>query len=158
MNNQHPDIGQVEDRLAAFVRQRRRTMQRYFSSIGMFNGHPAMLFHLRRQPGITQKELAGCMEISKACVATSVRRLEAAGLIRREGDPVDGRVTHLYLTPAGEEMDAACARGRDFLIETLYQGLTEEETAALYTALDKMIRNLQAAAATLPEPPQGKDE
>ena len=86
------------------------------------------------------------------------KALEAAGLIRREGDPVDGRVTHLYLTPAGEEMDAACARGRDFLIETLYQGLTEEETAALYTALDKMIRNLQAAAATLPEPPQGKDE
>ena len=153
----HP-IGAVEDRLAAFMRQHRRTMHRYFCSIGLFNGHPAMLFHLRRQPGITQKELAARLEISPASVATSVRRLESAGLVRREGDPADGRVSHLYLTPEGEEMDAACARGRDFLIDTLYQGLTPEETDTLYVVLEKMTANLQAAAATLPEPPLGKDE
>ena len=151
-------IGQVEDRLACFMRQHRRTMHRYFCSIGMFNGHPHMLFHLRRQPGITQKELAGRMEISPASVTTSVRRMEAAGLVRREGDEKDGRVIHLYLTPEGEAMDTACAHGRDFMMDTLYRGLSDEELGTLYALLGKMTENLQTAAAALPEYPQGKED
>ena len=43
-------------------------------------------------------------------------------------------------------------------VHTLYQGLTPEETDTLYVVLEKMTANLQAAAATLPEPPLGKDE
>lgn len=151
MEQYTPHIGEVEDRLAAFMHQRRRTMHRYFCSIGLFNGHPPMLFHLRRQPGITQKELAQRMEISPASVTTSIRRMEAAGLVRREKDTADGRVTHLYLTDEGERMDAACASGRDFLIANLYRGLSPQETSTLYTLLDKMILNLQAAADTLPD-------
>ena len=151
-------IGQVEDRLAGFMRQHRRTMHRYFCSIGMFNGHPHMLFHLRHSPGITQKELAKRMHVSPPSVATSVRRLEAAGLVRREGDEKDGRVTHLYLTPEGEAMDAACARGREFMMDTLYRGLSAEELDTLYALLGKMTANLQAAAETLPEIPQDKEE
>lgn len=158
MEKQPLSVGELEDRLAAFMRQHRRTMHRYFCSIGMFNGHPHMLFLLRRQPGITQKELARCLEISPASVTTSIRRLEAAGLVRREGDPRDGRVIHLYLTPEGEAMDTACAKGRDFMMDTLYRGLSRQELDTLYTLLDKMITNLQTAAAALPELPQGKDE
>ena len=67
-------IAQVEDRLAAFMRLRGQTMRRYFYNIGLFNGHPAMLFHIARQPGVTQTEIAQRMEISKASVAVSVRR------------------------------------------------------------------------------------
>ena len=66
-------IAQVEDRLAAFMRLRGQTMRRYFYNIGLFNGHPAMLFHIARQPGVTQTEIAQRMEISKASVAVSVK-------------------------------------------------------------------------------------
>ena len=157
MENNNLTIAQVEDSLAAFTRLRQRTMRRYFYSIGLFNGHPAMLFHIARQPGITQKELASHLEISKASVAVSVKRMESAGLLRREGDPDDGRVSHLYLTPAGEEMDAACARGRDFMAESLYEGLTAEELRCLYSVIGKLHINLQAAHDTLPAA-DGKDE
>ncbi len=159
MSTEKLSIDEIETRFAGFIRQHRRTMHRYFCSIGMFNGHPHMLFHLRRQPGITQKELAQHLEISPASVAISIRRLEAAGLVRREGDRKDGRVMHLYLTPAGEEMDTACSHGREFMMDALYQSLSEEELATLYTLLGKMTDNLQKAYASLPEPPsQGKDE
>lgn len=144
-------LGEVEDRLHFFMHQHHRTMRRYFCSIGMFNGHPHMLFHLGRQPGMTQKELAQKLEISPASVAISVRRLEAAGLVRREGDEKDGRITHLYLTPAGQELDAACAHGRDFLIDTTYRGLSEEELDTLYALLGKMTANLQEAENALPQ-------
>ena len=151
------DTGELEDRFAQFIRCHRRTMRRYFQSVGMFNGHPYMLMVVRRHPGITQKELAAQMEISPPSVAISVRRLEGAGLITRQTDPHDRRATRLYLTPAGEEMDAACARGRDFLIDTQYRGLTPAEQATLYDLLGKMMDNLQTAATALPEPPDGKD-
>lgn len=142
--------GELEDRLALFIRTHRRAMHRYFQSVGMFNGHPHMLFHLAHTPGISQKELAQRMEISPASVAISIRRLESAGLIRRQRDARDARVWHLYLTPQGERMDAACARGRDFMIDTLYRDFTPQEQQELYRLLDKMIVNLQAGCETLP--------
>ena len=150
-------VAQVEDRLAAFMRLRQQTMRRYFYNIGLFNGHPAMLFHIARQPGITQTEIAQRMEISKASVAVSVKRMETAGLLRRETDPADRRVTHLYLTPDGEAMDAACARGRDFMMDSLYDGLTTEELHALHTLIGKLQVNLQVAHDKLPAA-DGKDE
>lgn len=145
-----PDTGMLDDRMAAFIRLHHRTLQRYFQSVGMFNGHPHMLFDIRHHPGITQKELAQLMEISPASVAISVRRLESAGLVCRSRDRQDGRVMHLYLTEAGKAMDAACARGRDFLVGTVYQGLSPQERALLYRLLSKMTGNLQAACDSLP--------
>ncbi len=153
----HPiDTGRLEDRFAAFMRLHRRTMHRYFQSIGMFNGHPHLLFHLRRRPGITPKELAEHMELAPATVAVSIRRLETAGLVHRQGDDKDGRVTHLFLTPAGVEMDEACRRGREFLIDSLYKGLSPAEQDTLYDLLGKMSDNLQAAYESLPVAEQEK--
>ena len=140
--------GMVEDRFACFMRTHRATMRRYFHSIGMFNGHPHMLFHLRRHPGMTQKELAEVMDISPASVAVSIKRLESAGLVYREKI---GREMRLHLTADGEAMDAACAHGRDFMIEHLYEGLTDEELATLSQLLIKMIANLQKTCAAMEE-------
>ncbi len=137
-------VGQLEDRFAAFMRLHRRTMHRYFQSIGMFNGHPHLLFHIHRQPGITQGELAGHMDLAPATIAVSVRRLEAAGLVARQDDPKDKRITHLYLTPEGEQMDEACRHGRDFLMDTVYKDFTDDEVATLYALMEKMTANLQA--------------
>ena len=138
----------VEGRLMGFIRTHRATMRRYFHSIGMFNGHPHMLFHLRRRPGMTQKELAAAMDISPASVAVSVKRLEAAGLVRREKQ---GHESRLHLTAEGEAMDAACARGRDFMIAHVYNGLTDGELATLDKLLTKMTANLQNTCAAMEE-------
>lgn len=138
----------VEGRLMGFIRTHRATMRRYFHSIGMFNGHPHMLFHLRRCPGMTQKELAAVMDISPASVTVSIKRLESAGLVRREKQ---GRESRLFLTAEGEAMDAACARGRDFMIEHVYDGLTDEELSTLDALLAKMTANLQNACTTTEE-------
>ena len=143
-------LGDLEDRCHAFLRTHHRTMKRYFQSIGLRSGNPRLLFHLRRRPGITPKELAAVAGIATPTVTISVGRMEEAGLVRRERDAADGRVSHLYLTAAGEAMDAACARGRDFLIDSVYRGLSDEEQDVLYALLGRMIHNLDEAAATLP--------
>ncbi len=140
--------GELEDRPALFMRVHHRTMHRYFQSAGMFNGHPNMLFHIAHTPGIPQKELAERLEIFPPSVAISIRRLEAARLVERQRDSRDGRVIRLFLTPE-EKMDDACARGRSFLTDTVYEGLSPKEQQELYRLLGKMIENLQAACEQL---------
>ena len=46
-------------------------------------------------------ELAATMSMPKATVTVYLKRLEAAGLVRREIDPADLRRHRLQLTPAG---------------------------------------------------------
>ncbi len=152
----HITVAELDRWVARFMRMHHKTMRRYFHSIGMFNGHPHMLFHIRHTPGITQKELAAHLDVSPASVAISIRRLESAGLICRRRDEKDGRVMHLYLTDAGAEVDATCAKGKDFMIHTAYRGLTQEEQDTLHRVLQKMIDNLQDACASLPV--KGEDD
>jgi DNA-binding MarR family transcriptional regulator len=49
--------------------------------------------------GINQTELAEVMEIGKVGVGRVAQKLERAGWIRREPDPVDGRAVNLFITP-----------------------------------------------------------
>ncbi len=49
-------------------------------------------------------ELASTMSMPKATVTVYLKRLEAAGLVRREIDPADLRRHRLQLTPAGRRV------------------------------------------------------
>jgi MarR family transcriptional regulator, temperature-dependent positive regulator of motility len=51
-------------------------------------------------------ELAATMSMPKATVTVYLKRLEAAGFVRREIDPADLRRHRLLLTPAGRQASA----------------------------------------------------
>lgn len=139
------DACELDHRLHDFMRFHRQTMKRFFSDCGLFNGHPFMLFLIRREPGITPAALAKAMEIAPASATVSLKRMEAAGLLRREPDAHDRRVCHLTLTSAGEAMDDLCRRGRDFAAETLFCGFSAAERQQLAAMIDRMYDNLAAA-------------
>ena len=145
----------ADNTLQRFLHTHRYTLQRYFQSCGLFNGHPKMLFFLHREPGLTQRELADRMGIAPATLSVSVRRMETAGLVRRQPDELDARVQRLFLTDDGEAMDARCREGRQFLLGTLYSGLSQDEIAAFEITLQKMTANLEAASRALP--PEGEE-
>lgn len=138
---------ELDRQLHDFMRTHRQVMMRFFSDCGMFNGHPFMLFHIRRQPGITPVALAKVMEIAPASATISLKRMEAAGLLRREPDERDRRVWHLFLTPEGEAMDDRCRRGKDFAAETLFWGFSAAEREALSAMIGRMQENLAGADA-----------
>ena len=69
--------------------------------LGVTPGEMTVLAILAETPGIRQGVLARWLKIKRANMSKMVRGLEAAGLIRREVPPDDGRAMELHLTKAG---------------------------------------------------------
>ena len=72
-----------------------------------------------------------------------IRRLEQRGLVRREPDPTDGRFTNAILTSAGQKVLVAAAPAHVAQVrELVFDGLEDDEQAALRSALQKMVGKL----------------
>jgi DNA-binding MarR family transcriptional regulator len=84
-------------------------------------------------------ELAIRLSMPKPTVTVNLKRLEAAGLVRREIDPTDLRRHRLLVTPAGRKL---MARGLALLSDAFsarLARLTAAEQGELKTLLEKMI-------------------
>jgi DNA-binding MarR family transcriptional regulator len=68
-----------------------------------------------------------------------VGRLEAAGLVRRERDPRDGRAVRLHLTAAGAREARRVLAARHAAIEPLMAGLGARERLALERLLERLL-------------------
>ena len=101
---------------------------------------------LKRNPALTQAELAERMELGTASVGRLVDRLEDRGFVTREADPNDRRSYRLHLT----EDAAGLLRDLDGLADTLradtLETLSEREVETLNEGLSKLKRNLKASA------------
>lgn len=142
-----PDPREVDRQLHEFTQYHHKAMRRFFSSCGLFNGHPFMLFLVHETPGITPAQIAREMKVAPASATISLKRLEEAGLLRREPDPHDRRVVHLTLTPEGERMNERCSKGRDFAAESMFHDFTPDELRTLSRLLERMRHNIDQADA-----------
>jgi DNA-binding MarR family transcriptional regulator len=79
-------------------------------------------------------ELAATMSMPKATVTLYLKRLEAAGFVRREIDPADLRRHRLLLTPAGRQ---ATTDGLALLADAF-----NERLGRLTIAQQKELKNL----------------
>jgi MarR family transcriptional regulator, temperature-dependent positive regulator of motility len=79
-------------------------------------------------------ELAATLSMPKATVTVYLKRLEAAGFVRREIEPADLRRHRLLLTPAGRQ---AATDGLSLLAEAF-----EERLRRLTVAQQKDLKNL----------------
>lgn len=83
-------------------------------------------------------DLADSLCIPRPTVTTNLKRLEAAGLVRREIDPSDLRRHRLHLTEAGQEVARA---GMEILAEAFgarLARLTPDRQAELQGLLEDM--------------------
>ena len=61
----------------------------------------AALRELAQQPGMRVTDLADTMGLHQSTISNLIEKLLQKQLVRRKTDRDDGRVVHLYLTPAG---------------------------------------------------------
>lgn len=103
-------------------------------------GMGQVLFELYREDGQMIRDLAAAGHISHVAALQLVRRIEAAGLVKRRDCPEDGRATRVWLTSRGRSiesrMKAVSQRNHAALVEILGKNDVELLNALLGHLLD----------------------
>lgn len=115
--------------------------------VGLHRGQPPVLFALSRQDGLTHSELATILEVTPATITNMVKRIEAAGFVVRRRDDADERVSRVYLTASGREIQAEIEGIVQEMEGTVFAGMSAEEQDMLRRLLTQMVANLQQAIA-----------
>ncbi len=98
---------------------------------------------IEQRPNITQKDLAGELELGTASVGRLVDRLETRGFIERIPAAYDRRVNCLRLMPEASSLLDELRNVATEMKNDALKGLSEEEVAAVNTALLKIKQNLK---------------
>jgi MarR family transcriptional regulator, organic hydroperoxide resistance regulator len=109
--------------------------------------HPQYLVMLAlwQHGSLSVKDLSGLLQLDPGTLSPLLKRLEAAGLLRRERDPRDQRNLALELTDKGRALRAEAEAIPAGIVERL--GMPVEELIALQGALTRVIAASQRALA-----------
>jgi DNA-binding MarR family transcriptional regulator len=112
-----------------------RRLRREALPQGTTVGQIALLVIIRERPGIGVRELAALERMSAPAMSGYVDRLEAAGLIVRSPVAGDRRRVGLDLTEEGRRLVRSARAMRTEWLATRLRRLTDEQLAALESAL-----------------------
>ena len=128
-------------RLARRLRQQDRT--------GLGPTITAALSSINKHGGLTHGELAAIEQVALPTITAVVGKMETLGLVTRETDPKDRRVTRIRIMPAGvEQLDEVRNRRTSWLASQL-SSLTDDERKRLSDAADvlaKLVDSVEGAA------------
>jgi DNA-binding MarR family transcriptional regulator len=110
--------------------------------IGLYRGQQFVLCALWAEEGITHSELAERLHVHPATVTNAIKRMERAGFVERRPDLEDQRVSRVYLTDAGREIQDAVEGIWAKLEEQTLDGFSEAERITLEQFLARIHRNL----------------
>ncbi len=120
-----------------------RLMQEELEKRQVHPGQPPMLILIEKNEGITQNEIARKLNIRAATVAIMLKRMEKAGLIRKDQDENDKRVQHVYLTEKGKNNCEFLKEQAQRIEQIATEGLSEDEKKELMRLLDHVIANFK---------------
>ncbi|MFI5618038.1 MarR family winged helix-turn-helix transcriptional regulator [Streptomyces sp. NPDC051567] len=112
---------------------------------GLRPTHIAVLALLAQRGEARIGEIAGWVPCSQPTATSAVLVLEAAGLIRRERDPADGRASRVLPTERGAAVLAVVARGESEEFSRRLAALRPQEVRRLLAA-GPLLRRLADAA------------
>lgn len=101
-----------------------------------------LLVYLRREPGMTQTELADLLQIEKAPLGRLLDRLESGGWIERRPDPQDRRAKRVHATQKFDTIEPRITQTVVGLFRDSLTGVSREELARLLDILWRVKRNL----------------
>lgn len=97
---------------------------------------------LKLEDELTQRDLADRMMIEPPTLVRILDRMEAAGWVRREGDPADRRRRIVKLTPAAEPIWERITQHAAELRQEAASGLSTDEMQTLLALLQRVFKNL----------------
>ncbi len=90
---------------------------------------------------LPMKDIARMIGRDKSTVTPLISKLEKLGYVKKEKCETDKRVTYIVLTEKGKKIETVFKATSKKLIETVYEGFTEEEEETLLRLLKKINNN-----------------
>ncbi|MDQ4030725.1 MAG: MarR family transcriptional regulator, partial [Actinomycetota bacterium] len=95
-------VNDLAEQLRPVLLKINRELRRELHGLGVTGGQASLLVAIKRSPGLGVNELAARERVSPPAMTGAIRRLERAGLVRREPHPADRRRHGLYVSEQGE--------------------------------------------------------
>jgi DNA-binding MarR family transcriptional regulator len=111
--------------------------------LGLTHPQYLVMLALWQHGPLSVKELSRLLQLDPGTLSPLLKRLEAAGLLRRERDPKDQRNLALALTDKGNALRADAEKIPAGILERL--GMPIEELMSLHAALTQVIAASQRA-------------
>lgn len=109
---------------------------------GLHPGQVAVMKELEKREGRSQRELADLLHIKPPTVAVSIKRMEKSGFVERKQDEKDQRITRIYLTEYGKQVNKEISELLQKNEADLFIGFEEGEKYLFRRFLKQMIQNL----------------
>lgn len=145
------DYKELVHRLISISLVHRCRISKSAHKVNLYYGQPVILEFIGNNPRCTQKDLADGLFISPASAATSLKRLEKAGLVIRIPNEADSRKNNLTLTEEGVSALGKFHEICKITDEKMFEGFSEEELKTLDGLLKRLYRNLDASKVSREE-------
>jgi MarR family transcriptional regulator for hemolysin len=133
---------QVSFELHVAARLMRRNFDRRAKAHGLSRSRWQVLWHLSREEGLKQAELAERMDVAPISLARQIDKLEQENLVERRRDASDRRCFRIYLAPGAESALGLLRQlGEETRAEAL-AGFSAVEVQELQNLLSRLRANL----------------
>lgn len=103
-----------------------------------------LLAYVLRKAGMTQTELARCLEVERASVGQAIDALEGKGFLARRQKDGDRRVWCIVATDKARGLLADLRVVMDEVYEQMFAGFSSADIALLEDFLDRIANNIRA--------------
>jgi DNA-binding MarR family transcriptional regulator len=142
----------INDAIRAVGIRHRALAGALLAPLGLHPGQEVLLLELAEQGPRSQAQLAVASGCEPPTITGSVRKLEAAGLVRRRPSPTDGRVTIVELSDAGYALMPRLKAAWLQLARETVAGLSVSPIDQLTDVLVDLAASLTASGAPTGEP------
>jgi MarR family transcriptional regulator, organic hydroperoxide resistance regulator len=122
----------------------RQAMKRRLSDHGSHHGEVISLRLLTQTDGMSQRDLAETLNLSRPRVTSILQQLEKAGAVRREVDATDQRVTRVFLTAEGRRLELENRAAFEEYVNATIGTLDEADKLELARLLDAISSRIAA--------------
>ncbi len=139
----------IDQLFAQVSKLHRNLVHNALINLGLHRGQPQLLFALMERDGQTHSQLAEQLMVTPSTITRMVQRMERAGFVERRPDAADERLSRVFLSPGGRNVEAALRDLWKKMEAEAFAGLSAEERANMDGYLRRMRDNLLRAAARL---------
>jgi MarR family transcriptional regulator, organic hydroperoxide resistance regulator len=116
------------------------------SQLGLHVGQEMILVSLWMKDGQTLSQLAERLEVQPPTITKMVQRMEVSGIVKREASREDSRVSHVFLTSKGKNLQAKIEKVWEQVEREFVSGMSKEEKSVFQKLLVKAKESLGSIA------------